>query len=61
MEYGIPLGYNKNKVTKINVEAPVYFLQLDYPEAYPVEGNSYNGIYAYKWAGLSETGRATDL
>ena len=53
---GFLLGYNKNKVTKINVEAPVYFLQLDYPEAYPVEGNSYNGIYAYKWAGLSETG-----
>ncbi len=53
---GFLLGYNKNKVTKINVEAPVYYLQIDYPEAYPVQGNPYNGIYAYKWAGLSETG-----
>ena len=53
---GFLLGYNKNKVTKINVEAPVYFLQIDYPEAYPVQGNAYNGIYAYKWAGVSETG-----
>lgn len=53
---GFLLGYNKNKVTKINVEAPVYYLQLDYPEAYPVQGNAYNGIYAYKWAGVSETG-----
>lgn len=53
---GFLLGYNKNKVTKINVEAPVYFLQLDYPEAYPVQGNPYNGIYAYKWAGVSGEG-----
>ena len=53
---GFLLGYNKNKVTKINVEAPVYYLQIDYPEAYPVQGNPYNGIYAYKWVGLSETG-----
>jgi TonB-linked SusC/RagA family outer membrane protein len=49
-------GYNKNKVTYVNVEAPVYFLQLDYPEAYPRIGNPYNAIYAYRWAGLSATG-----
>jgi len=49
-------GYNKNEVTKINVKAPVYFLQLDYPQAYPIVGNSYTGIYAYKWAGLSDKG-----
>ncbi len=49
-------AYNKNKVTYVNVKAPVYFLQLDYPYAYPVVGNEYNAIYAYKWAGLSEEG-----
>jgi len=49
-------AYNKNKVTYVNVKAPVYFLQLDYPSAYPVIGNEYNAIYAYKWAGLSEEG-----
>jgi TonB-linked SusC/RagA family outer membrane protein len=49
-------GYNKNKVTYVNVEAPVYFLQLDYPDAYPRIGNPYNAIYAYRWAGLSATG-----
>lgn len=53
---GFLLGYNKNKVTKINVTAPVYILQLDYPMAYPREGNPYNAIYAYKWAGLDEKG-----
>jgi hypothetical protein len=40
----------------VNAEAPVYFLQLDYPEAYPRIGNPYHAIYGYKWAGLSETG-----
>jgi TonB-linked SusC/RagA family outer membrane protein len=49
-------GYNKNKVTYVNVKAPVYYLQLDYPDAYPIIGNSYSAIYGYKWAGLSATG-----
>ena len=47
---------NKNKVTYVNVEAPVYFLQLDYPSAYPRVGKNFNSIYGYKWAGLSSTG-----
>lgn len=49
-------AYNKNKVDYVNVEAPVYFLQLDYPTAYPRVGKNYNSIYGYKWAGLSSTG-----
>lgn len=49
-------GYNKNKVTYVNVEAPIYYLQMDYPEEYPRIGNPYKSIYAYKWAGLNETG-----
>ncbi|WP_241748750.1 SusC/RagA family TonB-linked outer membrane protein [Aestuariibaculum suncheonense] len=49
-------GYNKNKVTYVNVEAPVYFLQLDYPSEFPRIGTPYNSIYGYKWAGLSQTG-----
>ena len=49
-------AYNKNKVTYVNVKAPMYILQLDYPSAYPIIGNEYNAIYAYKWAGLSEEG-----
>lgn len=49
-------GYNKNKVTYVNVEAPVYYLQLDYPTSYPRVGNPYQAIYAYKWAGLSSEG-----
>ncbi|AOM79483.1 SusC/RagA family TonB-linked outer membrane protein [Pedobacter steynii] len=47
---------NKNKVTYVNVEAPVYYLQLDYPQAYPRIGNPYNAIYSYQWAGLSADG-----
>jgi|WetSurMetagenome_2_1015567.scaffolds.fasta_scaffold00198_27 TonB-linked SusC/RagA family outer membrane protein len=49
-------NYNKNKVTYVNVEAPVYYLQLDYPSAYPRKGNPFNSIYGYRWAGLSATG-----
>ncbi len=49
---------NKNKVTYVNVEAPVYYLQLDYPQSFPRIGNPYNSIYGYKWAGLSADGIA---
>lgn len=50
------LGYNKNKVTYVNVEAPVSYLLIDYPSAYPRIGNPYNAIYGYQWAGLSAEG-----
>ena len=50
------LGYNKNKVTYVNVEAPVSYLVIDYPSAYPRIGNPYNAIYGYQWAGLSNQG-----
>ncbi|MDR2284024.1 MAG: SusC/RagA family TonB-linked outer membrane protein, partial [Sphingobacterium sp.] len=49
-------AYNKNKVTYVNVEAPMYVLQLDYPEAFPRIGNPYQAIYGYDWAGLNENG-----
>lgn len=49
-------AYNKNTVDYVNVVAPVYFLQLDYPQAFPRVGTNYNSIYGYKWAGLSSTG-----
>ena len=28
-------SYNRNKVTQAKADAPVYYLHLDYPEAYP--------------------------
>lgn len=49
-------SYNKNKVTYVNVKAPFYVLQLDYPSAYPIVGNPYSSVYAYRWAGLSDKG-----
>lgn len=49
-------AYNKNRVDYVNVKAPVYYLQLDYPNAYPRIGTSFNSIYGYQWAGLSNTG-----
>jgi TonB-linked SusC/RagA family outer membrane protein len=53
---GVQYAFNKNKVSYVNVEAPVYYLQLDYPQAYPRVGNPYNAIYSYKWAGLNDRG-----
>lgn len=52
----ITYSHNNNKVKYVNVKAPVYYLQLDYPTAYPIIGNPYNAIYAYRWAGLSSEG-----
>jgi len=49
-------AFNKNKVTYVNVEAPVYFLQLDYPDAFPRVGDPFNAIYSYQWAGLNDKG-----
>ena len=49
-------GYNKNKVTYVNVKAPVYYLALDYASSYPTIGYEYNAIFGYKWAGLSSQG-----
>lgn len=49
-------AYNKNVVDYVNVKAPVYYLQLDYSNAFPRVGTSFNSIYGYKWAGLSNTG-----
>lgn len=49
-------AYNKNTVDYVNVKAPVYYLQLDYPQAFPRVGNSFTSIYGYKWAGLSNAG-----
>lgn len=49
-------AFNKNKVTYVNVKAPFYILQLDYPDAYPRIGNPYQSIYAYQWAGLDAQG-----
>ncbi|RLJ80251.1 TonB-linked SusC/RagA family outer membrane protein [Pedobacter alluvionis] len=53
---GMQYAFNKNKVTYVNVEAPFYVLQLDYPQSFPRIGNPYNAIYSYQWAGLSNTG-----
>ncbi|MGM9714120.1 MAG: SusC/RagA family TonB-linked outer membrane protein [Prevotella sp.] len=50
------LSLNKNKVTYVNVKAPVYFLALDYPDAYPTIGDQYGALYGYEWAGLDEEG-----
>ncbi|MDR0737744.1 MAG: SusC/RagA family TonB-linked outer membrane protein [Prevotellaceae bacterium] len=49
-------GYNKNKITYVNIDVPVYSYLFEFPETFPRVGNPYNAIYAYRWAGLSATG-----
>ena len=55
-DIGAIFSYNRNEVTYVNVEAPVSYILIDYPTAYPRIGNPYNAIYGYQWAGLSEQG-----
>lgn len=50
------LSYNKSKVDYVNVEAPVGFLQIDQPQAFPRVGDPFNSIYGYRYAGLDENG-----
>ncbi len=49
-------GYNHSNVDYVNVEAPVYYLQLDYPQSFPRVGLPFTAMYGYEWAGLSEEG-----
>ena len=49
-------GYNHSNVDYVNVEAPVYFLQIDQPQAFPRVGVPFTAMYGYEWAGLSEDG-----
>lgn len=49
-------SYNHSKVDYVNVEAPVGFLQIDYPDAFPRVGNPFTAIYGYKFEGLDGDG-----
>lgn len=49
-------GYNHSKVDYVDIKAPFYILQLDYPESFPRVGNPFNSIYGYQYAGLTEDG-----
>lgn len=51
------LSVNKNKVTYVNVKAPILTLVFDYPAAYPRVGNPYNALYGYRYAGLNDKGQ----
>lgn len=50
------LSVNKNKVTYVNVKAPILTLQFDYPESFPRVGHPYNALYGYQYAGLDDKG-----
>lgn len=50
------LSLNQNKVMYVNVKAPMYALQLDHSDAYPIIGDQYGALYGYEWAGLNNEG-----
>lgn len=47
---------NKNEVEQVSIKAAMYDSRLTLPLSYPTVGNSFFGIYGYKWAGLDENG-----
>ncbi len=50
------IGYNHSEVGTVEVKAPMYVLQLDYPEDFPRTGLPFTAMYGYQWAGLSAEG-----
>lgn len=50
------VAYNHSNVDYVNVEAPVGFLQIDQPAAFPRVGNPFTAMYGYKFEGLDENG-----
>lgn len=47
---------NKNKVKNINSQTDLISLKMSMPWSYPTIGEPLNGIYAFEWAGLNESG-----
>lgn len=50
------VSYNHSKVDYVNVVAPVGFLQIDQPGAFPRVGNPFTAMYGYKFEHLDENG-----
>ena len=49
-------AYNKNKIKKIGYTPTVADDMLIYPYSYYLQGDTYGTVYAYRYAGLTETG-----
>lgn len=48
--------YNKNKITKVGYQPTDAINMLTEPGNYYLEGDTYNSLYAYHYAGLTEDG-----
>lgn len=50
------VAWNKNKIEKVNFKVADGSDLIENPHSYYLEGQAYKSIYAYKYAGLTETG-----
>lgn len=53
----ISAAYNSNRIEKIDYEPTDALDMMRYPESNYRIGDTYNSLYAYKYAGLTEDGR----
>lgn len=56
LSLGFSAAYNKNEIKKIDYEPTDALNMMRYPTSNYREGDAYNSLYAYRYAGLSETG-----
>lgn len=49
-------AYNKNKITEVGYQPTDALDMMRYPTSYYLEGDTYNSLYAYRYAGLTEEG-----
>lgn len=49
-------SYNRNKVKHVSYTPTNWDARITFPTSYPMVGYALNGIYAYHWAGLNESG-----
>lgn len=47
------LGFNKNKIGKVNNSLQTAYNYVSSPGTYYVEGNAYNTLYAYRYGGMT--------
>ena len=52
----ISAAYNENKIDKIDYSPTDALSMMRYPTSNYLQGDAYNSLYAYKYAGLTETG-----
>ena len=53
---GLTSAFNRNKITRVGYIPTDALDMMRYPTSYYLEGDTYNSLYAFRYAGLTENG-----